>query len=256
LVYEAAGAALGPHTLYLFSGDNGAQWPFGKWNCYEAGVCVPLIVVWPGIVKAASTTDAMVSWVDFLPTLLEVAGGKPPDGLDGRSFLPVLLGKRREHRDRIFTTHSGDGRWNIYPSRAVRDGNWKYIRNLHPEYAFTTHIDLPGNLGQRAYFASWEAAARTNSQAAAILNQYHARPAEELYNLKSDLCEQRNLAADPKQASRLKRLRNQVDTWMRDQGDPGRTYAEPRLLSDPASYGPNAPPGDAAATARPQNKTR
>lgn len=254
-VYEAAREVLGPQTLYLFSGDNGTQWPFGKWNCYEAGVCVPLIVVWPGLVKPGSTTDAMVSWVDFLPTLLEAAGGKPPASLDGRSFLPVLLGKRREHRDRIFTTHTGDGRWNIYPCRAVRDGNWKYVRNLHPEYAFTTHIDLPGNLGQRAYFASWEDAARTNAQAAAIVNRYHARPAEELYHLESDPHEQHNLAADPGQASRLKRLRRQLDRWMLDQGDTGRIHAPPRLLSDPSSYGPNAPSGDAAA-ARPTNSPK
>ena len=44
-------------------------------------------------------------------------------------------------RDRIFTTHSSDGRFNIYPSRSVRDAGWKYTLNLHPEFAFTTHID-------------------------------------------------------------------------------------------------------------------
>lgn len=245
LILDAARAHLGPSTLVLFSSDNGAQWPFAKWNCYEAGVLVPLIVAWPGVVKPNTRTSAQVSWVDLLPTLLEAAGGKSPRDLDGRSFLPVLQGRRRAHRDRIFTTHTGDGNWNIYPIRAVRAGDWKFIRNLHPEFAFTTHIDLPGNLGQRAYFSTWEAAAQTNAQAAGIVKRYHARPAEELYHLATDPHEQVNLAADPKHAARLKRLRHELDAWMQAQSDRSLVAGQPRLLSDPTSYGPNAPSGNA-----------
>ena len=244
LVLGAAQAQLGANTLVLFSADHGAQWPFAKWNCYEAGVRVPLIVSWPGMVKPNTRSAAMVSWVDFLPTLLEVAGGKSPRGLDGRSFLPVLQGRRRVHRDRIFTTHTGDGNWNIYPMRAVREGNWKYIRNLHPEFAFTTHIDLPGDLGQRAYFSTWEAAAQTNALSAAIVQRYHARPAEELYNLATDPHEQHNLAADPAHAARLKKLRRELDDWLRSQSDHGTVAGAPRLLGDPGSYGPKAPSGN------------
>jgi arylsulfatase A-like enzyme len=245
LVLEAARANLGTNTLILFSADHGAQWPFAKWNCYEAGVRVPLIVSWPGVVQPNTRTAAQVSWVDFLPTLLEAAGGRAPRDLDGRSFLRVLQDKRRGHRDRIFTTHTGDGNWNIYPIRAVRDGNWKYIRNLHSEFAFTTHIDLPGNLGQRAYFSSWEAAAQTNAPSAAIVQRYHARPAEELYNLAADPHEQRNLAADPAHASRLRKLRRELVDWMRAQSDQATVTGEPRPLSDSESYGPNALSGNA-----------
>ena len=197
LVAEAARASLGADTLFLFSSDHGAQWPFGKWNLYDAGIRVPLIVAWPGVVKPGTRTDAMVSWVDLLPTLLEAAGGKAPPGLDGRSFLPVLRGEASAHRDRIFTTHSGDGRWNVYPIRSVRTEGWKYIHNLHPEFAFTTHIDLPGDLGNRAYWASWEDAAKRDSRADSIVRRYHARPSEELYDLAADPHEQVNLADDP-----------------------------------------------------------
>src|SRR6185295_16417205 len=111
------------------------QWPFAKWNLYESGVGVPLIIAWPGVVKPGTRTSAMVSWMDFLPTLLEAAGGQAPTGIDGRSFLPVLRGQKQTHHDRIFTTHANDNRMNVYPSRAVRDERWKYIRNLHPEFA-------------------------------------------------------------------------------------------------------------------------
>jgi arylsulfatase A-like enzyme len=243
VIMDAARSYLGTNTLFLFSSDNGAQWPFAKWNCYEAGVRTPLIVAWPGVVKPSTRTSAMVSWVDFLPTLLEAAGGKPPGQIDGRSFLPVLRGKRSSHRDAIFTTHSGDGRFNIYPIRAVRSGQWKYIRNLHPEYAFTTHIDLPVNLGQREYFKTWEALAESDPETAAIVRRYHARPAEELYDLAADPREQHNLAVDSHYAARLKKMRVQLDQWLRDQSDRLKVYAAPRLLTDPQSYGPRAQDG-------------
>lgn len=243
LIHDTVRETLGGRALFVFSSDHGAQWPFAKWNCYEAGVRVPLIVAWPGVVPPGARTSALVSWVDLLPTLLDAVGGTPPADIDGRSFLPVLRGGRGEHRDRIFTTHSGDGRWNVYPIRAVRIGDWKLILNLHPEFAFTTHIDLRGNLGQRAYFSTWEAAARTDPGAAAIVNRYHARPAEELYDLAADRDEQRNLASDPAQAGRMKTMRAALESWMRAQGDQRQVFARPRLLSDPDSYGPDAPPG-------------
>ena len=134
-ICDTAREALGANTLFLFSSDHGAQWPFAKWNLYDAGVLVPLIISWPGMVKSKQHTDAMVSWVDFLPTLLELAGGKAPNNIDGQSFAGVLLGKTAQHRDRIFTTHSGDGHVNIYPMRSLRTDGWKCIFNLHPDFA-------------------------------------------------------------------------------------------------------------------------
>ncbi len=239
LIRNASSDYLPQETLFLFSSDHGAQWPFSKWNLYESGVCVPLIVAWPGKVKAGTRTDAMVNWTDLLPTLLEAAGGKAPTDIDGYSFLPVLTGESNSHRESIFTTHANDNRMNVYPSRAVRNERWKYILNLHPEYAFTTHIDLvAGGLGQRNFFASWEAAAKTDTNAAAILKRYHARPAEELYDLTHDPHEQNNVASDPKYSKLLAGLRTKLSAWINEQGDQQKTLAEPRLLSDPRSYGP------------------
>ena len=241
-VRETVQNTLGTNTVFVFSADHGAQWPFGKWNLYDAGIRVPLIVSWPGKVKPGTRTDAMVSWIDFLPTLVEAAGGKAPKDIDGRSFLPVLLGKKKEHRSEIFTTHSGDGGFNVYPMRSLRTERWKYISNLHPEFAFTTHIDLPVNLGQRAFFVTWEEAAKKDPQAAAIVKRYHQRPAEELYDLENDPNEQHNLASDSAQASRVKKMRAELEEWMRKQGDHRQVYDQPRLLSDKTSWGSTAKP--------------
>jgi len=238
-IYEASTRLLGEDVLFTFTSDHGTQWPFGKWNLYDAGVRVPLIVRWKGQVQAART-KAMVSWVDLLPTLLEAAGGTPPKDLDGKSFLATLREPATPLRKEVFLTHTGDQRWNVYPMRGMRTAEWKYIWNLHPEYAFTTHIDLPGKLGQRGFFESWERAARKDSKAAAILKRYHQRPAEELYNLASDPDELVNLAGDPGQQQRLQEMSAAVKEWMRSSDDQTTRSAEPRLLSDPSTYGPGA----------------
>jgi len=141
-ILDAARAQMGTNVLFLMTSDHGSQFPFAKWNCYDAGIRTPLLVSWPTVIKPGTRTDAMVSWVDILPTLIELAGGVPPADIDGRSFAEILRGQKAEHRDRIFTTHSADGKMNVYPMRGVRTKDWKLILNLHPEFKFTTHIDL------------------------------------------------------------------------------------------------------------------
>jgi uncharacterized sulfatase len=233
-VRETAREILGTNTVFVHTSDHGAQFPFAKWNCYDAGIRVPLIVSWPGVVKPGTRTAAMVSWVDLLPTFIDIAGGQPPSNLDGRSFARVLVGEAAEHRERIFTTHSADGNMNVYPMRSVRTRDWKFILNLHPEFSFHTHIDLaprdgkPGYWG--GYWSSWTNAARTNAQAAATVKRYHARPAEELYDLRNDPFETNNLAGRPEHAERVRSLRAELQTWMGEQGDTGRVFGEPRLL--------------------------
>src|SRR5262249_58833267 len=108
LVYEVAQKRLGPNLLFAFSSDHGAQLPFGKWNCYDAGVQVPLIVTWPGQVKAGSRTNALVSWIDLLPTVLAACGGAPPKDISGVSFLDVLAGKNDQPPDKRVLTHRPD----------------------------------------------------------------------------------------------------------------------------------------------------
>lgn len=224
LVYDAARKHLGQNLLFLFSSDNGAQIPFAKWNCYDDGVHMPLVVVWPGMIRPGSRTGAMVTWEDFLPTCLAAVGAPvPPSGngaaqITGRSFLAVLKGETAEHRDRIFTTHSGDGKMNEYPMRSARTREWKYVRNLAPNSEYHTHIDL-ANPDQ--YWFSWSRKAATNAAAAAVILRYHQRPAEELYDLKHDPYELCNLAAMPEQAGRLAQFRTELDAWMKDNGDEG-----------------------------------
>jgi len=232
-VMDLSNKLFGNKALFLFSSDHGAQWPFGKWNLYDAGIRTPLVVAWPGHVAANKHTPAMVSWVDILPTLLDLTGTPAPAGLDGKSFAGVLLGKTNQHRDVIYTTHSGDGPENVYPIRSVRTDHYKYIRNLHPEYQHTNHSDLYRKDGAGAYWNSWMEKAKTDSAAARLVRKYHVRPAEELYDLYQDPQEQVNQAANPKYAAQLKKMRAMEDAWMREQGDAQTVFNKPYLKKDP-----------------------
>ena len=220
-------------TFFIHSSDHGAQWPFGKWNLYDEGTRVPLLAHWQGHVVSGSRTHALVQWIDILPTLIEIGGGAVPADLDGKSFLPVLTGKTATHREAIFTTHTGDNNMNVYPSRSVRTARWKYIRNLHPEFRFATHIDRAAGEDSLTYISSWERAALTDPKAAQILQRYRQRPAEELYDLDADPFELTNLAAESEHEALLSELSRELEGWMESTGDQQIVAGEPLLLSAP-----------------------
>ena len=174
---------------------------------------------------------ALAQWIDLLPTLIEVGGGTPPGDLDGKSLLPVLTGQTSMHREAIFTTHTGDNDMNVYPSRSMRTATWKYIRNLHPEFRFTSHIDRSMKEDSLAYIASWEKAAQRDPQAAFLVKRYRERPAEELYDLEADPFELHNLATE--YTTQLDEMRRGLDAWMKSTGDTQMVAGKPLLLSEP-----------------------
>jgi len=228
-VYDAARAKFGTNFVFLHTSDHGAQWPFGKWNLHDTGIRPPLLVTWPGVIRAGRRTDALVQWIDILPTLVDLAGGAAPQGLDGRSFAPVLRGRAKEHRREIFTTHTGDGDWNVFPVRSIRTAEWKYIRNLHPELQHSTHTNRDGAAAGLKYWQSWEHAAETDPRARATVEAFKRRPAEELYDLRRDPGELVNLAADPRHARALTQLRGRLDAWMKQTGDSQQLKGKPLL---------------------------
>jgi N-sulfoglucosamine sulfohydrolase len=211
---------LASNTIVLYTSDQGAQWPFAKWGLYDQGIRVPFIVRWPGKIQPGTSTDAMISLVDVLPTFIELAGGPAHPDLDGRSFLPVLEGRTNAHRDVIFATHSQDMGMNFSPMRCVRTARYKYIFNLSPENKYTTHMDkAKDHDGGREYWDSWLHAAEGDQRAAAVLQRYHWRPREELFDLLLDPSEVHNLADDPAYADIKRDLHARLVAWREQQND-------------------------------------
>jgi arylsulfatase A-like enzyme/GH43 family beta-xylosidase len=230
-VYDAAREVLGESTFFMHTSDHGAQWPFGKWTLYEDGIRTPMIVAWPGHIPSGVRSGALVSWIDVLPTLLDVAGCTAQPHLDGRSLLPVLLGRSHEHRRAIFAAHSGDGDFNVYPTRAVRTADgWKYIRNLHPEFRFGSHITK--TTADNGYWTHWLSAASADPRANDLVRRYQERPAEELYHIESDPFEQTNLVTASQHQPQLTELRKKLDQWIAETGDTQTVYGPPELLPD------------------------
>jgi arylsulfatase A-like enzyme len=209
----------GDNTLFIFTSDQGAQFPFGKWNLYDAGIRVPLLVAWPGHVKPRTTTSAMVSLIDLLPTMIEAAGGAAPKDIDGKSFLKVITSETTTHRDAVFAAHTGDKEMNRTPMRCVRTARFKYILNLAPQIRYTTHISDGAGPDGKSYWKSWMKLAETDAHAAEVIARYRTRPGEELYDVEKDPFELHNLAEDPAHAQTLSHLRDQLKQWRLQQGE-------------------------------------
>lgn len=232
IIIDQAAKSLGPDTLLLFTSDHGSQFPFGKWNLYDTGVRTPLVISWPAKIAPGSTSTAMVSWIDLLPTLLAAAGGTPPKDISGRSFLDVLTGKTKQHREQIFLTHSADGKMNQYPMRGVRTARYKLIRNLDPAAEHHTHVDK-AERKEHPYWTSWAMKAMTDPVAAKLVAQYHHRPAEEFYDLDTDPNEERNLIDDPASQKPIAELRTALAAWMKEQGDEGMPTEQKQTVNAP-----------------------
>ena len=228
-ILEIAKKQFKDNFVFLFSSDHGAQWPFGKWNLYDLGIRTPLFISWKGHIKPGSQTNAMVSWIDIFPTLLDIVKAPTPKNLDGKSFANVLSGKDDQFRDKIYTTHSGDGNMNVYPIRSVRDSRYHYILNLHPEFMHTNHSDLLKKEQAGSYWTSWYEQAKIDSKAMAIVKKYHQRPSVELYDLQNDPMEQHNLARDQKYETTVRKMDADLRQWMQAQGDKEKVYNKPIL---------------------------
>lgn len=225
---------LAENTVVVFTADQGPQWPFAKWSLYDDGIQVPMFVRWPGNVNPGTHTDAIVSHVDLLPTFMEMGGGKGPDQIDGKSFLKVLEGEKKSHRDVVFATHTGDRMMNRSPARMIRTDRYKYILNLAPENVYHTHMDkAKDHDGGRRYWDSWVEKAKTDQHAANVLDRYHRHSAEELYDVEADPDEIHNLGADPRYMEMIEGFRGQLNAWRKEQGD-FETGAE-QIDEDPAT---------------------
>ena len=212
-------AGLRDRTLVMFLGDHGMAFPFAKTNCYLHSTRTPLIVRWPGVTKpGAVDADHFVGGIDLMPTLLEAAGVPPPEGMDGRSAVPLLRGEKQQGRERVFTQmHETAGR-NKYPMRCVHDPRYGYIWNGWSDGETVFRNESQAGLTMKAM----RAAAAKDPQIAARVKLFLYRVPEELYDYANDPDALHNLAGDPAHRETLRRLRGELLEWMKLTEDPQR----------------------------------
>ena len=212
---------LDENTIFIFTSEQGYSFPFGKWTCYDEGLHTGFVIRWPGTVKPGRVTDAMCEYVDVTPTLVDIAGGKIPEGLDGRSFLPVIKGETDSFKNEVYGIQTSRGIFfgpEYYAIRSIRNERYAYIMNLTPEATFKCMSTNP----KKGWWMSWKEKAATDEFARRQVERYQKRPAEELYDIVNDPFQTRNLADDPQYAGEKARMRAKLLQWMESQGDKGQ----------------------------------
>lgn len=211
-----AESGLESDTLVMFTTDHGMPLPFAKTNCYPASTRSPWLVRWPGVVEPGVDREHFICGVDFMPTILDAAGLAQPEGLDGRSFLPLLRGEKQADRDHVFTTINTLSSRKAYPMRGLHDHRFTYIFNAWADGK--TRFQNESQRG-RTWRAMTEAAKKDRAIAERVrLFQY--RVPEELYDRERDPCCLTNLAADAGHRALLERMRRRMAETMQATRDP------------------------------------
>lgn len=229
------------NTIVVVSGDNGMPFPRCKATLYDMGTRVPLAVRWGSAVKGGRTLNDFVNLCDFAPTFLAAAKLKPGKGMTGKSLLPLLRsdGSGQVDPKRTFALTGMEQHVYPYPSRALRTADHLYIRKFNvdewptgevtghnPEYdfaktpwptergAFSFNID-PGPAKQFLRLHRDSTDVKDLAELAFIRHS-----SEELYDLKKDPDQLRNVARDPKYADTRKQLRRKLDAELIKSDDP------------------------------------
>lgn len=210
---DRAGAT--SNTLVIFVSDNGIPFPGAKTNLYDTGLHLPMIIRDPLATTATRTSDAMVSYVDIAPTVLEYTGVQYKGPQHGTSILPVLRSATPPARDEVFASHTFHEITMYYPMRSVRTRDYQLIWNLAYQLEYPTSGDIRKSESYKAIMASPDPQIANRP-----VQQYLHRPEWELYDVRNDPAEVHNLASDPAHKQTLDQLKGEIRKMMRDTKDP------------------------------------
>ncbi len=203
-------------TLIIYISDNGIAFPGAKTNCYEPGLRLPCVVRNPDVAQQGVVTNAMVTWADITPTILDYTGLLPAEAaFHGRSFLSVLDQPAPEGWDSVFASHTFHEITMYYPMRVLRDRRYKLIWNLAHGLSFPFASDLWAS-------KTWQHLVITDAThfANRPIEAYLHRPEFELYDLDVDPDEVKNLADDPAYAELLAEMQGRLKAHQERTNDP------------------------------------
>ncbi len=202
-------------TVVVFVSDNGIAFPGAKTTLYEPGMRLPLVMRIPGLPEGR-ICDAMVSWADLAPTLLDLAG-IPIDagGFHGRSFRQAMLEDSPRGWDEVFASHTFHEITMYYPMRVIRDRKYKLIWNIAHGLSYPFASDL---WASRTWRAVVDRGLETYGRRSVA--SYLHRPPFELYDLEADVHEVRNLADEPGHGSLLEAMKERLRAHQERTSDP------------------------------------
>ena len=233
------------NTIVVVTSDHGMPFPRAKASLYDYGSRVPLAVSWPKMAPKGRTVEDFVNLSDIAPTFLEAAGLAPDEAMTARSLMPILRSDASGQVDPLrdaaliaMERHDGCRRGGKgYPCRAIRDRNFLYIRNFEP----TRWPSGSPNARDCARGIPYGEIDRSPTKTFMMENRedptvdrlaelaFGTRSEHELYDLREDPGQLRNIAAEPGMASELKARRDRLMRRLADTGDP-------RALGKPAPW--------------------
>ncbi|WP_340110702.1 sulfatase-like hydrolase/transferase [Maribellus mangrovi] len=203
-IYKLEQAGLRDNTIIIFMSDNGGPMPRQKRSVYERGNHIPFIVVFPDDKMVGTKDNRMLNMADIPPTILSLAGIKPPEYMDGKAF----LGKYADNpgRDYIFSIRERmDADYD--KQIAVRDDQFRYVRNYLPQRPEYLNIGFRMNIPSMVKMLETKNSL-TPEQASWFI---YPRPKEELYFTNKDVHEMNNLIESLEYNSELNKLRKLAD---------------------------------------------
>jgi len=228
-VLEKAGEL--DNTLVVVTSDNGMPFPRAKASLYDYGTRMPLAIRWPaGIQSPGRTCDAFVHLSDMAPTFLEAAGLTPPKEMTARSLKDVFADNESPSRDGAYTAmerHDGCRKGGKgYPCRAFRTKDFLYIRNYEPNRWPSGDPDA-ANCARAIPFGEVDPAPsktllmnKRNAYEEYYQLAFGMRPAEELYDLRTDPGQLTNVADVPKYETIRRDMSNRLQQYTARTGDP------------------------------------
>jgi len=216
-------AGLWDKTIVFFFSDHGGPLPRGKREIYDSGLRVPFLVHFPGGAHAGRV-DELISFVDLAPTVLSLAGIKPPDYMQGHAF----LGEYKDTMPREYIFGSGD-RFDEFADRIriIRDHRYLFVKNYYPELPAYKDVSYRKQMDMMNELLRLHDAGRLSGPTA-----YWFRPEktkEEFYDCQTDPYNVDNRIDDPKYQDKINELRAVLDQWTRDIHDKG-AMSETQML--------------------------
>lgn len=204
-------------TLIIYISDHGIAFPGGKTTTYDPGLLSPCIVRNPYAEKRGHECDAMVSWIDLTPSILDFSKATPKNyQFHGRSFIPVLEQTKTDGWESINASHTFHEITMYYPMRVVRDRKYKLIWNLAHQMPYPFASDLwAAPTWQDVYKKGMDSLYGKRT-----VRDYIHRAEFELYDLESDPHEVKNLADNSDYADILKMMKADLKTFQQRTQDP------------------------------------
>ncbi len=212
---ELAADGLLDNTVVFFFSDHGGPLPRGKREHYDSGLKVPFIINMPGK-KGGKRIDEMISFVDLAPTVLSLAGIKPPAYMQGQAF----LGKYKAEKQRDYIYGSGD-RFDEFSDmcRTVRDKRFLYVKNFYPELPSYKDVSYRKQMDMMNELLKLHELDQLNKLQAYYFRQ--EKQEEEFYDCETDPYQLHNLIDDPEYADEIERMRKKLVQWQGQVGDKG-----------------------------------